>query len=183
MTQPDLEDGRIDRICIWTPSTGASCKEYGGAYPWQEMMDYPGEEDTTGIIQGICPAGWHIPSLNEWSTLIKYAGGASVAGGMLKDTGTWEDGTGLWYAPNTGASNHYGFTALPGGSPYRYPIAPGVAGEGECIEFWTSSKNDLSHSSVLLWWDNSRVDISSIPPYIPSVNYPWPAYVRCVKDP
>ncbi len=42
--------------------------------------------DTVCIIQGICPAGWHIPSLNEWSTLLEYVGGISVAGGMLKDT-------------------------------------------------------------------------------------------------
>jgi hypothetical protein len=38
-----------------------------------------------------------------------YLGGDPVAGGKLKDTGTIEAGTGLWYAPNYGASNKSGF--------------------------------------------------------------------------
>jgi len=175
--QPDYDNGKIDRYCI---CINDCCDVYGGGYQWPEMMDYPGVDDTTGMIQGICPAGWHIPSLNEWLTLIEYLGGVSVAGGMLKDTGTIEDGTGLWKAPNTGASNHSGFTALPGGSPYRDPFATGAAGIGELTEFWTSSKNDLSYPSILLWWNRSEVSITTIPT---QDEYQWPAYVRCIKDP
>ena len=33
----------------------------------------------------------------------------------MKSTGTIEAGTGLWYAPNSGATNTSGFTGLPGG--------------------------------------------------------------------
>lgn len=168
----DFDNGVIDKYCQ------EDCDVYGGGYTWPEMMDYPGVGDATGMIQGICPAGWHIPSVDEWSTLIDYVGGASVAGGMLKDTGTIEDGTGLWYAPNTGASNHYGFTALPGGSPYRYPNTRSLAGIGECVEFWTSTKDDVTYSSVLLWWNNSSAVVTSIP-----IEYYWPAYVRCIRDP
>ena len=146
------DNGVIEKYCIHNDDE--NCNDYGGAYPRLEMMDYPEEGDTTGIVQGICPAGWHIPSLDEWSTLIEYVGGESVAGGMLKDTGTIEDGTGFWFAPNTGATNQYGFTALPGGSPYRYPNGNQNLGIGECIEFWASTNTD-SYSSVLLWWNQS----------------------------
>jgi hypothetical protein len=40
---------------------------------------------------------------------------ADLEGGMLKSTGTIEDGDGLWYAPNQGATNEFGFNALPAG--------------------------------------------------------------------
>jgi len=59
----------------------------------------------------VIPAGWHVPSDAEWKTLEDYLGGYSVAGGILKEAGTAH-----WLTPNTGATNQYGFTALPGGS-------------------------------------------------------------------
>jgi uncharacterized protein (TIGR02145 family) len=64
----------------------------------------------TSGIQGVCPTDWHVPSLAEWTVLIDYLGGAEVAGGKLKETGTTH-----WSSPNTGATNETGFTALPGG--------------------------------------------------------------------
>src|SRR5690554_6744787 len=48
-----------------------------------------------------CPDGWHLPSDAEWTELTDYLGGASVAGGKLKETGTIEEGTGLWEAPRS----------------------------------------------------------------------------------
>ena len=69
-------------------------------------------------VQGICPAGWHLPTDAEWTILTTFLGGESIAGGKMKTTGTIEAGTGLWYAPNTGATNESGFSALPGGCRY-----------------------------------------------------------------
>ena len=56
------------------------------------------------------PAGWHLPTREEWEALISLHGGASVAGGALKATLG-----GLWAAPNAGASNSSGFAAVGGG--------------------------------------------------------------------
>jgi Fibrobacter succinogenes major domain (Fib_succ_major). len=58
----------------------------------------------------LCPAGWHVPAYEEWTTLITVLGGEKVAGGKLKETGTKH-----WDSPNAGATNVTGFTALPGG--------------------------------------------------------------------
>ncbi len=72
---------------------------YGALYNWYVV--YTGK---------LCPAGWHVPSLTEWSTLATTLGEAPIAGGKMK-----EEGTVHWQSPNTGATNESGFTALPGG--------------------------------------------------------------------
>ncbi len=79
----------------------------------------------------LCPTGWHVPSESEWNTLVSYLGGASVAGGKLKQTGTT-----LWNAPNTGATNESGFTAIPGG---LRAYDGSFAGPGGHASFWTST--------------------------------------------
>lgn len=61
----------------------------------------------TGML---CPVGWHVPSLEEWNTMIDYAGKYRTAGGKLK-----QKGTKLWAEPNTDATDDYGFNAVPGG--------------------------------------------------------------------
>lgn len=89
----------------WYKNDSANGAAYGKLYNWYAVND----------PRGLAPEGWHIPSDAEWETLSDYLGGASVAGGKMKSTGTIESGTGLWYAPNTDATNSSGFTGLPGG--------------------------------------------------------------------
>lgn len=40
-------------------------RSLGGIYRWAEAMNY-----SAGKVQGLCPPGWHIPSLNEWRSLL-----------------------------------------------------------------------------------------------------------------
>lgn len=61
--------------------------------------------------KNICPLGWHVPSDTEWSILMAYLGGDSVAVGKLKEIGNVH-----WDSPNTDANNESGFTALPCGA-------------------------------------------------------------------
>jgi uncharacterized protein (TIGR02145 family) len=99
----------IEKYCF--DNSEVNCDTYGGLYQWNEMMQYA----TIEGVQGICPAGWHLPTDEEWTILTAFLGGESIAGGKMKATGTFEAGTGLWYAPNEGATNSSGFTVLPGG--------------------------------------------------------------------
>lgn len=93
----------------WHVTDGAYCDydnlaangtTYGKLYNWHAV--------NTGIL---CPAGWHVPTISEWSTLEVTLGNDNSVGGKLKETGTVH-----WQSPNTGATNSSGFTALPGGN-------------------------------------------------------------------
>ena len=72
---------------------------YGALYNWYAV--------NTGKL---APKGWHVPTNDEYTTLITFLGGESVASSKLK-----ESGTSHWQSPNTEATNQSGFTALPGG--------------------------------------------------------------------
>ena len=94
-----------DGFCWYDNDRSTYGDTYGAFYNW-----YAVEPDH------ICPAGWHLPSYDEWSTLIDFLGGSDEAGGEMKETGTT-----YWMTPNTGATNKSGFTALPaGGRPHVY---------------------------------------------------------------
>jgi uncharacterized protein (TIGR02145 family) len=85
------------------------CAIYGGLYQWDEVMQYT----STPGAQGICPAGWHIPTNSEFSLLSNYLGGNMVSGGALKEAGYTH-----WQQPNAGATNSSNFTALAAGFVY-----------------------------------------------------------------
>jgi len=100
----------IEKYCFYNDDN--NCNLIGGLYQWGEIMEY----STTQSVQGICPPGWQIPSHDDFMALINFLGGESLAGGALKATGTFEGGTGLWMAPNGGATNSSSFSALGAGA-------------------------------------------------------------------
>lgn len=102
---------------------------------------YNNDKDTYRDVYGILyqfeaalaaiPDGWRLPTELEINALTESLGGISVAGGKLK-----EEGTSHWTAPNTGATNSSGFTALPGGLRYDDGTFQDV---GNYAAFWTST--------------------------------------------
>jgi len=53
----------------------ANCGTYGRLYDWETIMN--GAVSSNSVpsgVQGICPAGWHIPSNSEWDILDTYLG-------------------------------------------------------------------------------------------------------------
>jgi len=100
----------IEKYCY--NDIDANCITYGGLYQWAETVQYlNGATNTTspdpaftGNVQGICPEGWHIPTLPEFQTLNTEV---SNDGNALKAQG---QGTGYGAGTNTS-----GFSALLAG--------------------------------------------------------------------
>jgi uncharacterized protein (TIGR02145 family) len=91
-----------------------------GAYCWYNNDELTYREPYGAIYNGytintgnLCPAGWHVPDKEEWQKLRDFSGDSIRGGGKLK-----EAGTNHWSAPNKGADNSSGFTALPAGIRY-----------------------------------------------------------------
>ena len=68
----------------------SNCTTYGGLYQWNEAMQY----FTTEGAQGICPAGSHIPSDNDWKILEVQLGMTQLQADATGDRGT-DQGTRL----------------------------------------------------------------------------------------
>jgi len=82
-------------------------KESGALYNWYAL------DEASNGGKNVCPAGWHIPTDAEWTTITDFLDGDREAGGKMKEKGTVH-----WISPNTGATNESGFTALPCGGRY-----------------------------------------------------------------
>jgi uncharacterized protein (TIGR02145 family) len=97
------------------------CKVTGRLYTWSAAIDSValandaenprtcGNPDACKFaddVQGICPSGWHLPSYDEWYTLVSELGGAKTAGPILKSKIGWNKKMGV---------DEVGFSALPSG--------------------------------------------------------------------
>jgi uncharacterized protein (TIGR02145 family)/uncharacterized repeat protein (TIGR02543 family) len=97
-----------------------SCTKYGRLYNWATAMNIDTSYNSKYLggsnvkRQGVCPSGWHLPSHEEWNTLVKYAGGSSTAGTKLKSSNGWN-----MYSGIPVGTDELGFSALPGGDRYR----------------------------------------------------------------
>ena len=96
------------------------CEVAGRLYTWAAAIDsvaLSAEGLDCGLhkvcelpekVQGICPQGWHVPSLEEWITMRSEIGGESYAGTCLKSQ-RWD---GDEVNPNFDC---FGFSAIPAG--------------------------------------------------------------------
>ncbi len=147
----------------------ANYDTYGVLYNWPAAMASSTSSTTNPSgVQGVCPAGWHLPSDAEWTELFDYLEGMPFAGGKLKETGTAH-----WVSPNAAATNETGFTALPGGRRVNSDAFESV---GENGHWWGAS--DASTIFAMYWimyYSNSNV-------FRMRSNKNQGFSVRCVRD-
>ena len=107
--------------CFFNNDSSTNYCPYGKLYNWYAVED----------LRNVCPTGWHVPTEAEYTLLTNYLAGASVAGGMMKSTGTQ-----YWQGTNLDATNESGFSGLPGG--YRF-TAGTFYNIGYNAHWWSSS--------------------------------------------
>ncbi len=135
----------------------ANTPVYGLLYNWHAVKD----------SRNVCPTGWHVPTYDDWTELVDFLGGESAAGGKLK-----EKGIAHWISPNAGATDDYGFTALPSGyrmdGTFRQP--------GYYAVFWSSTEEDATDGWIL------TLISSSTQSYLESAYKTDGLSVRCIKN-
>lgn len=126
---------------------------YGYLYNWE-------------TAKTVCPAGWHLPTEIEWTTLINYLRQVDSVGGKLKSNS-------IWVGHNINVTNSSGFSALPGG--YRFYVGHFYY-IGQYGHWWSASEYDSNYAkSCDLGYDFSGVTIFSF-------NKGDGFSVRCVKN-
>jgi len=149
--------GKFGRLYRWAATVGKSERECGHGY----TCSLP-----SGIIQGVCPSGWHLPDSTEWQILFNAVGGWSTAGAKLKSTSGWKGSRG-------GGTDAFGFSVLPAGNRSydgRFNF------EGSIAEFWSSTEiGRYSAYSSYLYYNDDDAQL-----FYCSKNIAFP--VRCIQD-
>ncbi|MDR3013474.1 MAG: hypothetical protein LBU70_09760 [Chitinispirillales bacterium] len=99
----------------WCYDDNASnCEKYGRLYTWDAAMT-------------ACPAGWRLPTREDWNNLVGAAGGG-VAGTKLKSR-----------SPDWNGTDDFSFSVLPGGMRGRTGAFTNI---GEFGYIWSATESD-----------------------------------------
>ena len=140
---------------------------YGRLYNWHAVNDK----------RGLAPAGWHVPSMDEWKTMVGSIGAFDqLTSNKLKSQKGWlyQNGT-----------NEAMFNALPAGcycpdgsDGYLYFL-----GQGELAKWWTSTKSSGIPAAKMIYMETSEFNS------VKSTQFDMSDYgvglglsVRCIHD-
>jgi uncharacterized protein (TIGR02145 family)/uncharacterized repeat protein (TIGR02543 family) len=149
----------------------SNCDLYGRLYDWNTVMaGSPSSSSSPSGVRGVCPAGWHVPSDAEWTTLTNFVG--SNAGAKLRSRSDWHTGSG--HVPGT---DDFGFSALPGGFRWFHFYGVRYDGAGYSSYWWSATEDNAYFAWYrgMYWVDVSVVD---------TIWYPKTDLfsVRCLRD-
>jgi uncharacterized protein (TIGR02145 family) len=107
-----------------------NCEKYGRLYMWETALK-------------ACPAGWHLPLIDEWKTLTDYVG--YDPGAKLKSIRGWKN-----EKYKVKGTDDYGFAALPGGE-----LSAKLGSNGEITSYFHSVGEEGYWWSATEWEDNA----------------------------
>lgn len=158
-------------------------EKLGYRYNWPAAMDTTFTSTTNDRFEkrrGICPEGWHVPSLDEWNILLDYleahgdiygcGGDSTLTAKALASTSGWSEySSDCSIGNNPESNNASGFTAYPGTN-------------NDEIRVWTSTSyyhNTSTSPNYAFYLDMSN---SSSSPRIENCQKSYGNSVRCVRD-
>ena len=182
-TIPNLED----RVKWFNLNTSAWCyynndsnfnKKYGKLY-----NGYIVNQSFNGN-KNICPTGWHVPSIQEWSILKDF----TRTGLKGRNESLFETDTLSWLSPNLNSTNLSLFTALPGGRRNHPAILNGNLEYDKSPDFdvikqagfwWSSTNNEDKKNSRVYLLPNNNFYVGGSGDFMPlEMGYS----IRCLKD-
>jgi len=112
----------------------SNCNKYGRLYDGATAM-------------GVCPAGWHLPSDEDWNTLIKFVNpnckdnrDCKGGGFKLKATSGWGISSG---------TDGYGFSALSGGIGVLWDGGGYFLGVSKEGDWWSASEYEYNNKNYV----------------------------------
>jgi uncharacterized protein (TIGR02145 family) len=163
----NVETNNQPAFCYYNNDPSNEAK-YGKLYNWYAVND----------PRGLAPAGWHIPSAQEWTELIDFLGGTESAGKKMKSASGWLS------KPLLG-TNESGFNGLPGG--YRFMDGEFSGIENSCY-WWSATEymaktigDDLADGINGHAWSRQLIDYNNVINSNKS-NEGDGLSVRCLKD-
>lgn len=162
-------------------NSASYCAKYGRLYLWSAAMDsaavfsdagkgcgYGNLCNPSGIVRGVCPSGWHLPSYDEWNSLFTAVGGFLAAGTVLKSRFGW-----LSYSGVPAGTDVYDFSAYPAGQRTGYDD---FGLDGMFTAFWSNTELSKEYAyNMILRYDDEKALLA---------NYykEYALSVRCLKD-
>lgn len=160
---------------------------YGLLYNWTAAM-----RDTSlatnanpSNVQGVCPDGWHLPSVAEFSDMLSYIQSIEcyrcngyttyVGKALADDVALWSEMSGNCYTGNRESPNNLsGFSARPAGLVNGFDMHFGIA---SFMQTTTRHTNYTDSYVFSIWADNGAAGFGALPNI-----YSSHKSVRCVKN-
>ena len=162
---------------------------YGCLYNWPAVMYGAASSDSIPSgVQGICPNGWHMPSVGEWEQLHQYlrsqsrywCGGdsLSISKALASSDIFWDNNNNYWQNPccvtnNPITNNASGFSAYPAAGSFD-GYSPVTSHQYVC--YWAATLESNSHAYY------ERVDNQRSDAFIHYKGKHLGYSVRCLRD-
>lgn len=159
--------------------------QYGYLYNWKAVMNSaPAVNGPASGVQGPCPTGWHVPTLDEWNTLLTYVASveqyrcdgtaANIAKALAAGTGWKNSLADCAIGNNLNENNATHFSMLPAGC---YNSDNEFEAFSERAYFWTTTQNGVGTAESFVF------EYTTPHLYMQDSHNQTEAYsLRCVKD-
>lgn len=164
-------------------NTSSNVTAYGYLYNWPAVMHGSASSSTNPSgIRGVCPTGWHVPSIAEWTQLTNYLSShnayicgdatTNIAKALASTTGWSSSAIACAVGNQPAQNNSTGFGAMPAG----YFAGGGYYDFSSYVYFWSATEYSSSNSYC------RRFNYNTQTVYTNSYSKEQGYSVRCLRD-